>query len=49
MKLQIADLTTDRQWSAATGYTAAQFARVTRFVYPKLLGVIGATRRTTPS
>lgn len=28
MKLQIADLTTDRQWSAATGYTAAQFAKL---------------------
>lgn len=28
MKLQIADLTTDRQWCAATGYTAAQFEQL---------------------
>ena len=28
MKLQLADLTTDRQWCAATGYTAAQFAKL---------------------
>ena len=28
MKLQSADLTTDRQWCAATGYTAAQFDKL---------------------
>ena len=28
MKLHIADLTTDRQWCAATGYTCAQFAKL---------------------
>jgi len=28
MKLQISDLTTDRQWCAATGYTQAQFAKL---------------------
>lgn len=28
MKLQIADLTTDRQWCAATGFTAEQFAKL---------------------
>lgn len=28
MKLQIADLTTDRQWSAATGFTRVQFAQL---------------------
>ena len=28
MKLQISDLTSDRQWSAATGYTRAQFAKL---------------------
>ena len=28
MKLQISDLTTDRQWSAATGFTRAQFAKL---------------------
>ena len=28
MKLQSADLTTDRQWCAATGYTATQFAKL---------------------
>jgi hypothetical protein len=28
MKLQIADLTTERQWCAATGFTRAQFAQL---------------------
>lgn len=28
MKLQIADLTTERQWCAATGFTSAQFAKL---------------------
>jgi hypothetical protein len=28
MKLQIADLTTDRQWCAATGFTATQFEQL---------------------
>lgn len=28
MKLQLADLTTDRQWCAATGYTAPQFEKL---------------------
>lgn len=28
MKLQISDLTTDRQWCAATGFTRAQFAKL---------------------
>lgn len=28
MKLQVADLTTDRQWSAATGFTRVQFAQL---------------------
>ncbi len=28
MKLQITDLTTDRQWCAATGYTCAQFEKL---------------------
>lgn len=49
MKLQIADLTTDRQWCAATGFTAAQFAKLLALFtqsYLELYGQTVATRQT---
>lgn len=56
MKLQISDLTTDRQWSAATGFTRAQFAQLlVRFTqsYLELYGQSVAQRHAeievTPS
>ena len=47
MKLQITALTTDRQWSATTGFTAAQFTKLlTCFTqsYFELHGKTGAQR-----
>ncbi|MFN7946975.1 MAG: hypothetical protein U0Z53_16610 [Blastocatellia bacterium] len=49
MKLSIADLTTDRQWCAATGFTAAQFAHLLSLFtrsYFELYGQTVAQRQT---
>jgi hypothetical protein len=47
MKLQITDLTTDRQWCAATGFTSEQFAKLLALFtqsYFELYGQTVATR-----
>ena len=49
MKLQIADLTTDRQWCAATGFTSAQFEKLLVLFtqsYCELFGQTVAERQT---
>lgn len=43
MKLQIADLTTNRQWCAATGYTAAQFDKLLSFFTRSYFELYGQT------
>lgn len=43
MKLQIADLTTDRQWCAATGFTSAQFAKLLALFIQSYFELYGQT------
>ena len=43
MKLQSADLTTDRQWCAATGFTSAQFAKLLSLFTQSYLELYGQT------
>jgi hypothetical protein len=49
MKLQMTDLTTDRQWCAATGYTATQFDKLLSLFTQSYLKLYGQTVAERPA